>query len=215
MPTNRTPLRRRVRGELTSDMEMTLWLGASRDGFPFTDADEAEELWTRHKARLMEAHARNGHRPMAWWVYDAPEGLEFDYDTERSTLFEAGLLGAEEAAALVAEWRREAGPGFLLLRRPRQMPARRAGCRGAPAMGRHSGEPARRVERSRTDERLSSAGRWVFHVTTSVRAAATMALIPFKTWRMALADMASSVIPPAASSSAARSRSGSGNTVSG
>ena len=108
MPTKRTPLRRRVRGELSSDQEMALWLGCGRNGeFPFADEAEAEELWTRHKARLMEAHARNGHRPMAWWVYDAPEGLEFGYDTERSSLYAAGLLGAEEAAALIAYWREE------------------------------------------------------------------------------------------------------------
>ena len=136
MATKRTPLRRRVRGELSSDQEMALWLGCGRNGsFPFEDEAEAEELWTRHKARLMEAHACNGHRPMAWWAYDAPEGIEFDYDTERSTLFETGLLTKQEREQLIAEWRNEferaqapdffycAGPGKCL--------------RGAPARAAH------------------------------------------------------------------------------
>ena len=74
MPTNRVPLRRRVRGELTSDQEMALWLGVGRDGFPFADEAEACELWQRHRARLMGLHANNGRRPLGWWQYDAPEG---------------------------------------------------------------------------------------------------------------------------------------------
>ena len=106
MPTRREPLRRRLRGELNSDQEMALWLGCGCHGsFPFEDEAEAEELWTRHKARLMEAHARNGHRPMAWWWFDAPEGLEFDYDTERSVLYEADLLDKQEREQLLVEWR--------------------------------------------------------------------------------------------------------------
>ena len=120
MPTNRTPLRRRVRGELTSDMEMALWLGVGRNGsFPFADEEEVEELWQRHRERLMEAHGRHGHRPMAWWWFEAPESLgAYDYDTERSTLYEAGLLDVDEAAALVAYWREEFerahAPGFAV-----------------------------------------------------------------------------------------------------
>ena len=55
----------------------------------------------------MELFARNGRRPMAWWWFEAPEGLEFDYNTEQSTLFAAGLLGAEEATALVTYWREQ------------------------------------------------------------------------------------------------------------
>ena len=74
MPTNRVPLRRRVRGELTSDQEMALWLGVGRDGFPFADEDEARNLWERHRARLMALHAHNGRRPYAWWEFDAPRG---------------------------------------------------------------------------------------------------------------------------------------------
>ena len=126
MTTNRTPIRRASRGALSSDQEQCLWLGVGRNGFPFEDEEQAKELWERHKPRLMEAHARNGHRPYAWWMYDAPEGLEYDYETERSTLFEAGLLEPEEAAALVASWRAEfdrchapdftycGGPGLFL-----------------------------------------------------------------------------------------------------
>ena len=119
MPTKRTPLRRRVRGELNGDQEMCLWLGVGRNGsFPFESEDEAEALWGRHRARLMEAHARSGHRPAAWWIYEAEAlGLTYPgYDCEQSYLFDHGQLGTEEAAALVAYWReqfeRANEPGF-------------------------------------------------------------------------------------------------------
>lgn len=110
MPTNRVPLRRRVRGELNSDQEMALWLGVGRNGsFPFADEDEAAELWVRHKPRIMEAHARNGRRPYAWWVYEAETlGLDYPgYETEASYLYEHGQLGAEETASEVAYWREQ------------------------------------------------------------------------------------------------------------
>ena len=108
MPTKRTPLRRRVRGELSSDQELALWLGCGRNGSqPFETEDEARELWQRHAPRLMEIFARNGHRPWGWWVFEAPPELEFDYDRERSMLFEAGLLEPGEAAALVVYWREQ------------------------------------------------------------------------------------------------------------
>ena len=126
MVTNRTPIRRASRGALSGDQEQCLWLGVGRDKFPFIDEDECREAWERHRARIMADHARNGHRPYAWWIYDAPEGIEFDYDRERSTLYEAGLLDADEAAALVEYWKLEfqkahapefaycAGPGQFL-----------------------------------------------------------------------------------------------------
>lgn len=107
MTTTRRPLRRASRGALSSDQEQCLWLGVGRNGFPFEDEEEAREAWERHKARIMASYAKGGRRPQAWWVYDAPEGLEFDYDTERSTLFEAGLLEVEEAAVLIAFWREQ------------------------------------------------------------------------------------------------------------
>lgn len=121
MPTNRTPLRRRVRGELTSDMGMCLWLGVGRNGsFPFESEAEARELWQRHRERLMEAHGRHGHRPMAWWWFEAEAlGLDYPgYENEASYLFEHDQLGAEESASLVERWREQFGrchePGFTL-----------------------------------------------------------------------------------------------------
>ena len=118
MTTNRTPIRRASRGALSSDQEMCLWLGCGRDKFPFEDEEQVREAWERHGARIMADHARGGRRPAAWWAYDAPEGIEFDYDTERSTLYEAGLLDADEAAALVEYWHGEFmkayEPGFTL-----------------------------------------------------------------------------------------------------
>ena len=55
----------------------------------------------------MSFFATRGHRPLAWWQYDAPEGLQYSYDTERSTLYEAGLLSSEEREQLLLEWRQE------------------------------------------------------------------------------------------------------------
>jgi hypothetical protein len=58
---------------------------------------------------------------MAWWHYDSPLPWP-GYDTERSALYAAGLLGEEEKAQLESEWRhdfeRAANPGFVLTLSP-------------------------------------------------------------------------------------------------
>lgn len=106
MPTNRVPLRRSVRGRIDADEEMHLWLGAGPQGRAmFADEAETEAAWRRHRDRLLEMFGRHGRRPWAWWRFEAPPGLEYDYARERSILFEAGLLAPKEAEALVAEWR--------------------------------------------------------------------------------------------------------------
>ena len=110
MPTKRVALRRRVRGELSGDQAMALWLGVGRNGsFPFVDEAEAEELWTRHRERLMADHACNGHRPAAWWIYEAEAlGLAYPgYDCEQSYLFDHCQLGELEAASLLEWWREQ------------------------------------------------------------------------------------------------------------
>jgi hypothetical protein len=48
-----------------------------------------------------------GRRPLAWWEFDAPPGLRYDDDHERSVLWRAGVLGGDEKQELEAEWRRE------------------------------------------------------------------------------------------------------------
>ena len=41
-----------------------------------------------------------------WYEFEAPPGLHHSpYATERSRLYEAGVLGIDEAAALETEWR--------------------------------------------------------------------------------------------------------------
>ena len=120
MPTNRTPLRRRVRGQLSSDQEMALWLGVGPNGDPFEDEDERRDLWFRHRGRLMAEHATGGRRPLAWWRYESPIPWP-GHDRERSALYEAGELG-EQAAGLVAWWRSEferaSKPGFSYCQGP-------------------------------------------------------------------------------------------------
>jgi hypothetical protein len=98
MPTKRIPLRREYRGKLTLFEEQELWLGVCN--YPaFADDDERCATWERHRTRIMDTFAHAGHRPAAWWAYDAPEGLPFDYHRERSILYEADLLEADERGA--------------------------------------------------------------------------------------------------------------------
>jgi hypothetical protein len=107
MPTNRVPLRRRKRGQITSDQELCLWLGASSNQpAPFESAEEAKELWFRHRDRLMTLFSGHGRRPMAWWWFEAP--LPYPgFDNETVALLEAGLLSEDEKAEIVGRWRRE------------------------------------------------------------------------------------------------------------
>ena len=119
MPTNRVPLRRRLRGQLSFDQEQALWLGCGRGGsFPFESEAEAFDLWQRHKPRLMAEHAQNGHRPYAWWLYESEQlGLTWPgYDNEQSYLYEYGELSETEVETLTAFWREQFDrchePGF-------------------------------------------------------------------------------------------------------
>jgi len=58
----------------------------------------------------MRLWATNGRRPQAWWFLGdaASLGLTWPgYDRERSYLYAAGVLSAEERTEVEAEWRRE------------------------------------------------------------------------------------------------------------
>jgi hypothetical protein len=79
----------------------------------------------------------NGHRPLAWWRYEAPFPYP-GYDSEQSTLYEADLLAETERAELVAFWReqfdRASDPNFFFTGRGeilRGEAAHRAHCRWA------------------------------------------------------------------------------------
>ena len=88
---------------------MALWMGEGPlgDPQPFASPAARKAAWQRHQHRLIGTLPSSpGRRPLAWWQYDAPIRWP-GYDAERSTLYEAGLLGDDERAALEAEWRRE------------------------------------------------------------------------------------------------------------
>jgi hypothetical protein len=58
---------------------------------------------------------QSGRRPLAWWEFEAPIPYP-GYDDEEAALYEAGLLGEQEAAMQVQQWRiafdRAQAPGF-------------------------------------------------------------------------------------------------------
>ena len=105
MPTNRTPIRHPRRGRLNHAQEMTLLYGPDPRWDAFSSEEEYRDAWERNRDRILAAY-RHGRRPMAWWTFEAP--IKFPgYERQQSALFEAGLLGEEEAATLVSEWREQ------------------------------------------------------------------------------------------------------------
>jgi hypothetical protein len=92
---------------LSPDAMMELWLGRSHHGSLFRTRQELATAWRMHGERVSTLYAVPGRRVQGWWEFEAPAGLKRDYDTERSTLWAAGLLGDEERAELEREWRKE------------------------------------------------------------------------------------------------------------
>jgi hypothetical protein len=84
-----------------------LWLGRASSGFSvFADEEEAKEAWERLRVKAMVLFARDGLRPLAWWRFDSP--IPYPGDArERSALWTANLLGADEKVALECWWRTE------------------------------------------------------------------------------------------------------------
>ena len=122
-PPGRRPKRRPVDPlDLSPDQAQELWLGAGADGSVFATEDERHAAWRKHRDRLMELWGKGGRRPLAWWCFEAPDDLDYDYASEKSTLYEAGLLTETEKAELVARWRREydraCRPGFFICMGP-------------------------------------------------------------------------------------------------
>jgi hypothetical protein len=94
---------RRHPGRARHDAEM--WYGPG-PASAFESVERARRYWIENRARLMPMLAVGGKRPWGWWAFEA--GLcHPGRDLERSTLFEAGLLGAEEEAELLRDWRHE------------------------------------------------------------------------------------------------------------
>jgi hypothetical protein len=103
--TNRTLIRRPSRGALTSEQELELWLGASH-GSAFDSREHLQQVWARHRDKVMMLWAKDGKRPAGWWEFEAPFPRP-PFGHEASALYEAGLLGESESTELVARWRRE------------------------------------------------------------------------------------------------------------
>jgi hypothetical protein len=132
MPVKRRRNKARDRA-LGVDERWSLVLGEASWRLAFHTEAERREAWERHREHLLEReHA--GRRPAAWWDYDSPIPRPSCRDDDARALYEAGLLSADEVAALMPEWRRHyershdprfgytLGPGEILY----GAPARRA-----------------------------------------------------------------------------------------
>ena|SRR5262249_22003225 len=111
-----------VERTITSTQEMELWLGPSRGGSAFSSDEQRRRAWVEHRDRLMGYWANGGRRPQAWWKYESPIPWP-GFNLERSTLWAAGLLSADEARQLEKNWHEEfncsLAPGFAFHDGPR------------------------------------------------------------------------------------------------
>ena len=134
MPTNRHPIRHPRRGRLNHERQMILLYGPDPGRDAFRSETEHADVWARHRDHLL-ADYRHGRRPMAWWRFEAGDLRFPGLNHERSTLYEAELLGEEERAELLAWWReqylRARAPDFWLCLGPGRF------LEGAPARRRH------------------------------------------------------------------------------
>jgi hypothetical protein len=96
-----------VTGEgLSSGQMMELWLGTNPSaGSLFNSREELEQAWTEHRDELMARWGSHGRRPMIWWELAAGDLKYPGYAHERSFLWRAGVLTADERAELEAEWK--------------------------------------------------------------------------------------------------------------
>jgi hypothetical protein len=108
-----------TRDRLNGDEIQELWLGPSHNGSVFASRAELEAAWIAGRERVMALYGSRGRRPMAWWQFSAPPGLDYPgYDVERSVLYNLGLLGEAEKAGLESYWKeqfdRANAPNFAL-----------------------------------------------------------------------------------------------------
>jgi hypothetical protein len=106
MPTNRYVLRRSSRAKLTGDQELELWLGVGHRGTAFESDEHRRALWFYHRARLMQWFAKNGKRPMGWWLYESPFRSRRHPGAHHLYEF-SDALSADERVELEAFWRKE------------------------------------------------------------------------------------------------------------
>jgi hypothetical protein len=69
----------------------------------FVDEADYRDAWAHHRDKLLQS-CGPGRRPIAWWINEGPCRYP-GRDAERRFLFEHNLLGGEERAALLADWR--------------------------------------------------------------------------------------------------------------
>jgi hypothetical protein len=85
---------------------MELILGPpSNQRSAFGSREQLRRSWEEHREELLQ-RARPGRRPQAWWEFETLFSYP-GFERERSYLWRADLLSAQERAALEAEWRAE------------------------------------------------------------------------------------------------------------
>lgn len=122
------PVKRRTKKARARDLTMSQFWSLSvgecdREPPAFESEAARREAWEVHRERLM-AHRHAGTRPDGWWCYESPIPYP-GYERERSALYEAGLLSAEEVAEVTAWWReqydRGCAPEFRCVRGPNDL----------------------------------------------------------------------------------------------
>src|SRR5262249_3377606 len=88
-----------------SDVLRELWLGPNAAGSIFHSRAELAAAWAKHREEVMATWGSNGRRPQEWDEFEAPIDVQRDDNHEKSTLYTRGLLGADEARQVEAEWR--------------------------------------------------------------------------------------------------------------
>ena len=170
---------------LTFSELQELWLGAHpTTGSCFCTREELVAAWAAGRDVVMRLWARGGRRPMAWWEFEAAISYP-GYGLERSVLWRANLLNADEKVTLEREWKAEfetaqapdftvnEGGGELLKGDcaraahyahhdiPRELVKRwtaAARRRRARAQGAASGAPPQKVQRNAPDVASSARG---------------------------------------------------------
>jgi len=97
---------RAITGEgLSAGQAMELWLGPNRSsGSLFSSREELVQAWKQHREEIMRQWGSHGRRPAAWYEFEW-EGPRPSYATERSCLWRANVLTAEERSEVEATWR--------------------------------------------------------------------------------------------------------------